>query len=149
MRFFEEVAKEHKKYDGATVLPQRADGGSCGYDIRIKEDVVLQPGESKLVFTDVKAFFPENEVLMIYIRSSIGVKKKVNLANGTGIIDSSYYNNPSNNGNLGLPLVNNGTETVVLEKNERVAQGIFTPYLLTNDDEVMRDTRYGGFGSSN
>lgn len=148
MRYFEEVAAAHKKYDSPTTLPTRADKGSAGYDFRIKEDVILEPGESKLVFTDVKVFMPENEVLLVYIRSSLGVKLGINLKNGTGVIDSSYYNNPSNDGNLGIPLINNGDKTVLLPAGERVAQGIFMPYLITNDDEVMKDSRDGGFGHS-
>jgi dUTP pyrophosphatase len=146
MRFFEEV--KHKKYESETVLPKRSDNGSAGYDFRIKEDVTLEPGESKLCFTDVKAFFPENEVLLLYIRSSLGVKWGVNLRNGTGVIDSSYYNNSDNEGNIGIPLVNMSKKKVVINKGERVAQGIFMPYLLTNDDEVVNDIRNGGFGSS-
>lgn len=148
MRFFEEVAAEHKKYDGPTILPTRADPGSAGYDLRIKEDVVLEPGESKLCFTDVKAFMAENEVLLIYIRSSLGVKWGVNLKNGTGVIDSSYYNNPDNDGNIGIPILNMSRKKVVINAGERVAQGIFMPYLLTNDDEVANENRIGGFGSS-
>jgi dUTP pyrophosphatase len=146
MRFFEEVT--HKKYESETILPKRSDDGSAGYDFRIKEDVTLEPGESKLCFTDVKAFFPENEVLLIYIRSSLGVKWGINLKNGTGVIDSSYYFS-ENEGNIGLPLINNSKKKVVIQSGERVAQGIFMPYLLTNDDQPAKERREGeGFGSS-
>lgn len=148
MRFFEEVSTKHRKYDTDTILPTRADKGSAGHDFRLKEEVVLQPGECKLIFTDVKAFMPQNEVLMLYIRSSIGYKKGVIFKNGTGIIDSSYYNNPDNDGNIGLTLYNINDYPVVLEKGERVAQGLFMPYLITNDDEVVNEERNGGFGSS-
>jgi dUTP pyrophosphatase len=148
MRFFEEVEAKHKKYDSETILPKRADKASAGYDLRIKEDVTLKPGESVLVFTDIKVFMPENEVLLVYIRSSLGVKYGINLMNGTGVIDSSYYNNPSNGGNIGIPLVNTGDKTVMLLAGERCAQAIFMPFLLTNDDEVVNDFREGGFGSS-
>jgi dUTP pyrophosphatase len=148
-RFFEEVAKEHKKYDNETILPKRADKGSCGYDFQVKEQVVLEPGESKLVFTDVKACMQDNEVLLIYIRSSLGVKFGINLKNGTGVIDSSYYSNPTNDGNIGIPLVNMSRKKVVIEAGERVAQGVFTKYLVTDNDEVLHEERTAGFGSSN
>jgi dUTP pyrophosphatase len=149
VRGFEEVAKEHKKYDNETILPVRADKGSAGSDFFIKEQVTLEPGESKLVFTDVKAYMQEDEVLLIYIRSSLGVKFGINLKNGTGVIDSSYYSNPTNDGNIGIPLVNMSRKKVVIEAGERVAQGVFTKYLVTDNDEVLHEERTAGFGSSN
>ena len=75
-----------------------------------------------------------DEVLEVYIRSSLGVKHLLALANGTGIIDSSYYGNPGNDGNIGICLVNWGSEPVVIEKGERIAQGIFKKYLVADDD---------------
>jgi dUTP pyrophosphatase len=148
-RGFEEVAEKHKKYDSETTLPVRADKGSAGSDFFIKEQVVLEPGESKLIFTDVKAYMQEDEVLLIYIRSSLGVKFGINLKNGTGVIDSSYYSNPTNDGNIGIPLVNMSRKKVVIEAGERVAQGVFTKYLVTDNDEVLHEERTAGFGSSN
>lgn len=147
MRFFEVVSLEHNKLPAVeTILPRRGDLGSAGYDFRIKEKVVLSPNSYQLIFTDVKAFFPENEVLKLYMRSSnpLGLVLK----NGTGIIDSSYYNNPKTGGNIGIPLWNIGNDTIVLQGGERICQGIFTPYYITNDDEPLKDKREGGFGSS-
>jgi dUTP pyrophosphatase len=89
-----------------------------------------------------------NEVLMLYVRSSIGVKKGVVLANGTGIIDASYYSNPDNDGRIGIVLYNTSNETAIINAGERVAQGIFMQYLTADDDYVLNKTRAGGFGSS-
>jgi len=149
MRFFEEVSKEFLQFpDVETILPKRSSRGSAGYDFFTKTNIVLKPGESCLLPTDIKAFFPENEVLMCFIRSSIGNTYNVQLKNGTGIIDSDFYNNPKNDGNIHLPLINNGSEIFRLRKNERVMQAIFLPYYVTNDDEVMNEKRSGGLGSS-
>jgi dUTP pyrophosphatase len=90
----------------------------------------------------------ENEVLMLYVRSSIGVKKGVVLSNGTGIIDSSYYSNPSNDGNIGISLFNTSNKEVHIKAGERIAQGVFIQYLVTDDDNVLNNERAGGFGSS-
>ena len=56
---------------------------------------------------------PDDEVLMLYIRSSIGIKQHVTLANGTGIIDADYFSNPDNDGNIGICLQNNRDENEV------------------------------------
>lgn len=149
MRFFEEVNKEHLAFpEVETKLPKRADTGSAGYDFYTKVDIMLMPGESILLPTDVKAFFPPNEVLMCFVRSSIGNNLDVQLKNGTGIIDSSFYNNPKNDGNIHLPLKNNSSDAVFISAGERIMQAIFLPFFLTNDDEVIHENRSGGLGSS-
>lgn len=129
-------------------LPVRGDKRSAGYDIRTPVEVVLEPNERKLVFTDIKAYMQDDEVLEIYVRSSIGVKKGIVLSNGTGVIDSSYFSNSSNDGNLGLPLWNTSDKKVILEAGERVCQGIFKKYLTIDDDSFINEERLGGFGSS-
>lgn len=127
--------------------PTRADSGSAGYDFYIPEDVILEPGRVTLVFTDVKAYMPEHMVLLVMIRSSLA-KKGILLANAPGVIDSSYYNNPSNEGNIGLLLYNSAPEPIVLEAGSRVAQGIFVQYFTADNDVALGTARGGGFGSS-
>lgn len=134
--------------DAQINLPQRTSAESAGYDIECAETVTINPGEVKIVPTGIKAFMAYNEFLAIHIRSSIGIKRHIMLANCTGIIDSDYYNNEDNEGHILLGLYNLGTEAVTLEKGERVAQGIFTKYLVANDDEA-NGIRRGGIGSTN
>lgn len=149
LRGFEVVSDKHRVHkDVEIILPVRADKGSAGYDFRTPIKIVLKPNERKLVFTDVKAYMLENEALELYIRSSIGVKKGIVFSNGTGIIDSTYYSNKDNDGNIGLGLWNTSDKTVVIEAQERVAQGIFKNYLITDDDKPLSEERTGGFGSS-
>lgn len=134
--------------DAQINLPQRTTAESAGYDIECAETMTINPGEVKIVPTGIKAFMAYNEFLAIHIRSSIGIKRHIMLANCTGIIDSDYYNNEDNEGHILLGLYNLGTEAVTLEKGERVAQGIFTKYLVANDDEA-NGIRRGGIGSTN
>ena len=134
--------------DAQINLPQRTTAESACYDIECAETVTINPGEVKIVPTGIKAFMAYNEFLAIHIRSSIGIKRHIMLANCTGIIDSDYYNNEDNEGHILLGLYNLGTEAVTLEKGERVAQGIFTKYLVANDDEA-NGIRRGGIGSTN
>lgn len=128
-------------------LPQRKTSESAGYDIECGESVTIQPGEVRLVATGVKAFMNYDEYLAIHIRSSIAIKRHLMLANCTGIIDSDYYNNEENEGHILIGLYNLGSEAVALDKGERVAQGIFSKYLLTNEDDAQ-GIRKGGIGST-
>ncbi|KGF48262.1 deoxyuridine 5'-triphosphate nucleotidohydrolase [Veillonella montpellierensis DNF00314] len=128
-------------------LPQRKTSESAGYDIECGESVTIQPGEVRLVATGVKAFMNYDEYLAIHIRSSIAIKRHLMLANCTGIIDSDYYNNEENEGHILIGLYNLGSEAVSLDKGERVAQGIFSKYLLTNEDDAQ-GIRKGGIGST-
>lgn len=149
IRGFEVVDNNFRKHMEVKIeLPIRGDKRSAGYDIKTPVEITLKPNERKLVFTDIKAYMQEDEVLELYVRSSIGVKKGVVLSNGTGIIDSSYYDNINNNGNLGLALWNTSDKEVVLEAGERICQGIFKKYLTIDNDSCLHKERTGGFGSS-
>ena len=128
-------------------IPSRATKYSAGYDIEIIEDIMICPGDVVLAKTGLKAYMNDDEVLKIYPRSSLAIKKKVNLANNVGIIDKDYYNNPQNDGHIMIPLYNFGSNTVYISKGERIAQGIFEKYLVTDNDESSNE-RGGGFGST-
>lgn len=129
-------------------LPKRQTEQSAGYDLAAIEQVEIKPHTLVLVKTGLKAYMQENEVLELYIRSSMATKRQLILMNSVGIIDSDYYNNPSNEGHILIPLYNLSNEPQIIQKGERVAQGIFKKYLITDDDQAG-GTRLGGFGSSN
>ena len=128
-------------------LPTRKTTESAGYDIECAEAVTLEPNQVVLVPTGLKAFMAYDEYLAIHIRSSMAIKRKLALVNSTGILDSDYYNNEENEGHIMIALLNFGNEPVTLEKGERVAQGIFSKYLITNDDDST-GVRTGGIGST-
>ena len=85
---------------------------------------------------------------MLYVRSSIGIKKNLMLCNGTGVIDSTYYNNPDNEGNIICALYNYGKEEVVIEAGDRVVQAVLMPYYIMDNDTYLNEERIGGIGSS-
>lgn len=131
-----------------TVLPKRKTAKSAGYDFILPCDVRLNPRSiSAIIPTNVKASMPDDEVLMLYIRSSIGIKQHVTLANGTGIIDADYFSNPDNDGNIGICLQNNSDEIVSFKKGERIMQGVFVKYAVCDSDDT-NEVRKGGFGST-
>lgn len=143
MRKFEKVS-----YDDSGIIPKRSDCRSAGYDLYTPKDVIVYPKKAVKVITNIKAKMEDDEVLMIYVRSSIGIKKNLMLANGTGIIDSSFYNNPENEGNIAIVLYNYGDTMQVIKQGDRIAQGVFVKYLITDDDQPINQERVGGIGSS-
>lgn len=147
-QFIKDTNLTEKEYNEIT-LPHRATPQSAGYDFHILEDLTLKPGEIKKVPTAIKANMNSDEVLMIYIRSSLGFKYNMRMCNQTGIIDSDYYNNEDNEGHIFIAIQNEGQETVNLKANDRFAQGIFMKYLTTDDEEEITSTRTGGIGSTN
>ena len=145
---FEEVLYTQKAYrHKPTFLPTRATAKSAGHDFFLKEDVTIKPGKAVFQYTDVKCRLNRDEVLLLFVRSSIGIKQHLMLANGTGVIDADYYGNADNDGNIGLTLYNYGAETVKLEAGTRVMQGVVTDFKISENDCVTSG-RYGGFGST-
>ena len=69
------------------------------------------------------------------------------LANGVGIIDADYYNNPDNEGEIFLQMFNLSPFNIQIKKGEAIGQGIIKSYLTTEDDAASGQ-RLGGFGST-
>ena len=138
-RYFD-VAEGFNKED--VVLPTRATKGSAGYDFSASEDVTIPVGQMRLVKTGVAARMQDDEVLELFVRSSLAYKKQVTLQNGVGILDHDFFPNP-----IGVLLRNEGEKPFVVNKGDRIAQGIFKKYLTTVNDHV-ESTRDGGFGST-
>ena len=128
--------------------PQRGTRKSAGYDFYLAQDVTLLPAQKTLIWSDIKAYMQEDEYLALHIRSSLGIKQGIILSNITGIIDSDYYENPDNDGNIGFSLLNTSGRGVELKAGERVAQGIFQHYLIIDDDKPLNESREGGIGHS-
>lgn len=147
-QFIKDTNLTEKEYN-KIILPHRATGNSAGYDFHLLEDLTLKPGEIKKVPTAIKASMNHDEVLMLYIRSSLGFKYNLRLCNQTGIIDSDYYNNENNEGHIFIAIQNEGKETVNLKAGDRFAQGIFMKYLTVDDETQINNVRQGGMGSTN
>ena len=145
MRKFELVAEGFRKHADAR-LPLRATAAACAYDFFAPEDVTIPPMRLVRIWTDVKASFAKNEVLVINVRSSMGAQP-VMLANTQGWIDSDYYSNPDNDGNIGITLFNLGETPYDIRKGQRIAQGMFLSY-LTAENCNSEAAREGGHGST-
>lgn len=147
-QFKKDIIDDKKLYNNYD-LPKRSTEKSAGYDIKSLENVSIKPGESKKIKTGIKASMYSDEVLYLYIRSSLGFKYDISLSNSTGVIDSDYYNNESNEGHIVLKLINHGTEDFEIKIGDRIAQGVFMKYLSVEDEEKINIKRTGGIGSTN
>lgn len=129
-------------------IPKRATKGSAGYDFELVQDTLFKKGEVTKVPTGIKCKMNNNIVLLLIVRSSIGIKKRLVMMNQTGVVDSDYYNNEDNEGHMYAFLKNDSEEDVFLKKGERFLQGILMPFVLADEEEVVV-TRTGGTGSTN
>lgn len=154
-------------YQGKEIeVPQRATHQAAGYDFAAAEDRVIPSiwkqwfsrkigGDAAveknlkpvLVPTGIKAYMGEEEFLQLANRSSNPLKRFLVLTNGVGVIDSDYYNNPSNEGHIMFQFTNFGLRDIQIKKGEKIGQGIFLPFLKADQDQSLGE-RTGGFGSS-
>ena len=100
-----------------------------------------------LVPTGIKCEMPEGFYLELSVRSSCPLKHWLILANGVGIIDSDYYNNPDNEGHIYFQMINLSPFDILLKKGDTIGQGILKEYHIT-DDDMAQGLRTGGFGST-
>jgi dUTP pyrophosphatase len=139
------------KLDDPRCTPVRAHPSDAGCDLVSKESITIYPGDQHLLDTGLAVKIPKNHVGLVFNRSSQG-KLRVQIANGTGVIDSDYR------GNIKVLLINNGLDPyVITEFNTRIAQLVIMPILLPEFrvfnpnvtglwDDTIRGT--GGFGST-
>jgi dUTP pyrophosphatase len=155
MRKFEKISLEQFTKDGLDKslydfgMPIRKTISSAGYDIVCLSDVIIEPGDIKKIPTGIKADMNDGEVLMLYVRGSLGFKYNTRLINQTGVVDRDYYNNTSNEGHIWVGLQNESKKTVIIKKGEAFCQGIFMKYLTVDNEEEIENERKGGFGSTN
>ena len=127
-------------------LPRRATAGSAGYDFFSPLDFDLAPGETILVPTGARARIDAGWVLMLFPRSGLGFKYRLQLNNTVGIVDADYFN-ARNEGHIFIKLTNAGDRPLAVGAGEAFAQGVFVPFGLTEDDDAAGE-RTGGFGST-
>lgn len=127
-------------------LPKRATTGSAGYDFVSPVEVTVEPGETALIPTGIRAEMENGWVLLLFPRSSLGFKYSLRLANTVGVIDSDYAF-AKNEGHIMVKLRNPLSVPVTIGRGDRFCQGIFLPYGTAEEDEVTAG-RVGGFGST-
>lgn len=138
-------------------LPAYGSDQAAGLDLRacIKDQLTLEPGQAVVIPTGI-ALEPTNGefdiamrlVGMAFIRSGLGVKNKLVLSNGTGIIDQDYR------GEVMLSVINHGDKPYTFQPGDRIAQIVYLPVIVARHvvrvDQFAQETARGagGFGST-
>ncbi|MER0028467.1 dUTP diphosphatase [Corynebacterium sp. KPL4043] len=133
--------------DDGAAHPRQAYKNDAGIDLALKHDVSVPVGAHRVGDTGVKVAVPRGHVGMIFVRSSTGIKRKLVLSNGTGIIDSGFT------GSIKISLHNTGDTTQHITAGDYIAQLVIIP-IATNDIAEVRELPHtergtNGIGSSN
>jgi len=146
-QFKKDVIDDKKLYNEFS-LPKRSTKNSAGYDFFSLFDFVLKPGEIKKIPTGIKVKMNMDEMMMLFVRSSMGFKYNIRMCNQVGIFESDYYNNETNEGHAWLKIQNEGDKEYIVKKGDAICQGIFTKFLTVDNEEEIKTIRKGGLGST-
>ena len=137
-----------KKLDERAVVPTYGSEFSAGADLYavLDEEVVILPGETKLIHTGLALEIPVGYAGLIYARSGLASKRGLAPANKVGVVDADYR------GEVMVALHNHSIQPQAVAPLERIAQLVVTPFLKVEFDvcEELSDTvrGTGGFGST-
>lgn len=135
--------RKFKKLDQCrkSELPIRATKHSAGYDFYAAVSVEIKPGEKRVIPTNIAVEMDEDDVLLIFPRSSYSIKFGLELVNSVGVIDADYKDQ------IFICYRNTGNDPFFIKRGDRIAQGVFVKYLKTDDDNASGE-RNGGVGST-
>ena len=112
----------------------------------VKEDVILQPGEIRLIPTGLAVSIPKGYEGQVRPRSGLALRNGVGMVNSPGTIDSDYR------GEIGIILINWGQEPFTIKRGDRIAQMIITKVyqaqVIETDYLDPTERGEGGFGHS-
>lgn len=140
------VIVKRLKTGSANPLPGYMTLHAAGMDLyaELDAELILQPGMRALVPTGIAIALPEGYEAQIRPRSGLALKHGITLVNAPGTIDPDYR------GEIGVIVINHGSEPFTIKKGERIAQMVFAPFsraLLEEVDELDGTARgEGGFG---
>lgn len=125
------------------LLPKRSTKDSAGYDFISPIDFVIPAHKSsEIVDSEVSVQLDSNKVLLLFVRSSWGIKHGITLSNSTGIIDADFYPNT-----IKFKFRNDSDEDFAVKAGDKIAQGIIMLFIKT-DDDIANNKRDGGIGST-
>lgn len=127
-------------------LPERKTIYSAGHDFHMPFNISVLPNDTLKIPTGIRCKIDENYVMLIYPRSSLGIKHGMFLPNTTPVIDSDYYE-ADNEGHIFIAIKNNSHQVLKLKSGDAFVQAVFIPYGIADNDEVTTK-RTGGIGST-
>ena len=140
----EQVRVKVELVNSTAKLPTYANPTDAGADIYSNEEIIINPGETKIVKTGLKVAMPKGYMINIYNRSGQAFKTKLRVANSVGIIDYLYHKE------IGVILDNIGTEPIAIHIGDRIAQMIIQqiPMIEWQTVDKVEETERSGFGST-
>jgi len=120
--------------------------GASGMDVYADVDgeIVLSPGEIKLISAGFYMSIPEGYEVQVRPRSGLAIKHGISIVNAPGTIDSDYR------GLVAIILINNGKEPFIIKRADRIAQLVVQKVIRAEIDvvEELDETAraHGGFG---
>lgn len=136
-----------KKLDADLPTPKYANPGDAGLDLYSREDVVLKPGERRIIGTGIAIAIEPGFAGFVQPRSGFAAKQGFSIVNTPGLIDSGYR------GEIGVIGLNTDPENVIeIKRGDRIAQLVIqeVPEVTIEEVDELDDTvrSSGGFGSS-
>lgn len=129
-------------------LPRYETEGSAGVDLAaaIDNDIVLHPGEYKLIPTGFAIELDKGFEAQVRPRSGLALKHGITVLNTPGTIDSDYR------GEVAVILINHSQTAFTISHGMRIAQLIVAPVVQAHfsvQTELSETARnQGGFGST-
>ncbi len=145
-RVIVKVKRLRKGSGGETPLPRYMTDHSAGMDLfaDVEGEVILGPGERKLIPTGIALSIPEGFEGQVRPRSGLALREGVTVVNTPGTVDADYR------GEVGVLLINLGQKPFRLKRGDRIAQLVVAPVsraVLELCDELDATPRNaGGFG---
>lgn len=132
MTYFSEFSPVRiKRLDKDLPLPSRAHRGDAGADLCSAEDLILTPGERRLVGTGVALALPLGTVGLIHPRSGLAAKHGLSIVNAPGTVDADYR------GEIKVCLINLDSHTSIqITRGMRIAQLVIQRVELVDFEEV-------------
>ncbi len=135
-----------KRIDTELALPMYATPGSVGFDLLCRETTEVASHELALIPANIIVQTPPGYMLLLTMRSSTARRKGLLIPNGVGIIDQDYCGEGDE---IMLSVYNFRSKPTLVERGERIAQGIFVPISQVSWTEVGElNPGRGGFGST-
>jgi len=141
-----EISIKRKKGCEDIPLPEYATPGSSGMDLRadVNGEVVLMPGDIKLISAGIYLSLPGGYEAEIRPRSGLALKHGISLVNTPGTIDSDYR------GLISIIMINHGKDPFTIRRSDRIAQMVIKEVVKARvdvKDELDQTARsVGGFG---
>lgn len=135
-----------KRIDKSLPLPKYKTAGAAAFDFSSREEVVIAPQKVGYVPLNIIVATPPGHALHVFARSGTH-KKGLILANGVGIVDPDY-SGPEDE--IKAAYYNFSDSPVIVERGERIAQGIIRRFEAVDWEEVaeVENPTRGGFGST-